>query len=126
MAATRRNAAPTRSPKRTLQLTPISRRPLDAAQSVEIAGLLTILSDPIRLRLLSIVAADGEVCSCDLEGPLDRTQPTISHHTRILAEAGLLTGERRGRWMFWHIPPDRLNSIQDLIRAADSCAVVLA
>ena len=53
----------------------------------------------MRLRLLSLVADGGEVCSCDLEVPLGKSQPTISHHTKALADAGLLTGEKRGRWM---------------------------
>lgn len=125
MAAARKAA--TAGPSRmTAVFTSVSRRQLDEAQSVDIAGLLAVLSDPIRLRLLSIVAAGGEVCSCELEGPLARTQPTISHHTRVLAAAGLLIGERRGRWMFWRVPPQQLSAIQDLIRAGEICASALA
>ena len=60
----------------------------------------------MRLRLLSIVAGAGEVCSCNLEGPLGKSQPTISHHTRVLADAGLIVGERRGRWMWWRVEPE--------------------
>ena len=67
------------------------------------------LADPVRLRLLSLIAASGEVCSCDLERPLGKSQPTISHHTKALAEAGLIVGEKRGRWMWWRIVPDRLD-----------------
>ncbi len=66
----------------------------------------------MRLRLLSIVAAQTEVCSCDLEGPLAKSQPTISHHTRVLAEAGLIVGEKRGRWMWWRVEPDRLAQVR--------------
>jgi ArsR family transcriptional regulator len=66
----------------------------------------------VRLRLLSIVAAQTEVCSCDLEGPLAKSQPTISHHTRVLAEAGLIVGEKRGRWMWWRVEPDRLAQVR--------------
>jgi ArsR family transcriptional regulator, arsenate/arsenite/antimonite-responsive transcriptional repressor len=66
------------------------------------------LADPVRLRLVNLVARGGEVCSCDLEAPLERSQPTISHHTKVLAEAGILTGERRGRWVWWRVVPERL------------------
>ena len=63
------------------------------------------LSDPVRLRLLSIVAAQGEVCSCHLQEPLGKSQPTISHHTRVLAEAGLIEGDKRGKWTWWRGGP---------------------
>lgn len=77
-----------------------------------IASVLGALSDPVRLRLLSLVAANGEVCSCDLEGPLGRSQPTISHHTRVLSEAGLLVGEKRGRWTWWRVVPEQLAAVR--------------
>jgi ArsR family transcriptional regulator len=86
--------------------------PLGEVEAVELAGVLTALADPVRLRLLSLVAAEGEVCSCALEEPLGKSQPTISHHTRVLAEAGLLTGEKRGRWMWWSIAPTRLAAVR--------------
>jgi ArsR family transcriptional regulator len=70
------------------------------------------LADPARLRVLSLIAAAGECCSCDLEEPLGRSQPTISHHTKVLAEAGLVTGEKRGRWMWWTIVPERLAELR--------------
>jgi ArsR family transcriptional regulator len=79
------------------------------------ASVLAALADPIRLRLLSIVAAEGEVCSCNLEGPLGKSQPTISHHTRILADAGLITGERRGKWSWWRVVPERLEEMRRLL-----------
>jgi ArsR family transcriptional regulator len=85
---------------------------LGDALSPEDAGHLArafaALSDPVRLRLLSMVAASGELCSCDLQGPLGRSQPTISHHTKALAEAGLITGEKRGRWTWWRVVPERV------------------
>src|SRR5258708_3787713 len=80
--------------------------PLGEAEAVELAEVLAALADPVRLRLLSLVAAEGEVCSCALEEPLGKSQPTISHHTRVLVEAGLLVGDKRGRWMWWSIAPD--------------------
>ena len=62
--------------------------PLDEADAGQLAAGFAALADPVRLRLLSLVAANGEVCSCDLQEPLGRSQPTISHHTKALAEAG--------------------------------------
>ena len=92
----------------------ITEAPLDEAEAAELARVLAALADPVRLRLLSLVADRGEVCSCELEEPLGRSQPTISHHTRILAEAGLLAGERRGRWVWWSVVPTRLASLRQV------------
>jgi ArsR family transcriptional regulator len=86
--------------------------PLNESEAAELARVLGALADPVRLRLLSLVAAQSEVCSCDLEAPLGRSQPTISHHTRVLSEAGLLVGEKRGRWMWWRVEPTRLASVR--------------
>ena len=91
---------------------PLLVAPLADDEATELALVFAALGDPVRLRLLSLVAAGGEVCSCDLEAPLGKSQPTISHHTRVLADAGLLTGEKRGRWMFWRIVPDRLAALR--------------
>ena len=86
----------------------------DAA--VDMARTLSALADPVRLRLLSLVATHGEVCSCDLEEPLGRSQPTISHHTRVLAEAGILVGEKRGRWVWWSLVPGALDRAGAFLR----------
>lgn len=86
--------------------------PITDAEAAELAQVLAALGDPVRLRLFSLVAAQGEVCSCDLEGPLARSQPTISHHTKILAEAGLITGEKRGKWTWWTVVPGRLAAVR--------------
>ena len=91
--------------------------PLSEAEAVELARVLGALSDPVRLRLLSLVASQVEICSCELEGPLTRSQPTISHHTKVLADAGLLIGERRGRWMWWRVDPDRLEAVRKALGA---------
>ena len=91
---------------------PVTEAPLSEDEAMELAGVLAALADPIRLRLLSLVASRGEVCSCELEGPLAKSQPTVSHHTKILAVAGLISGKKRGRWMWWHANPDRLASIR--------------
>jgi len=86
--------------------------PLGAGEAAELASLLAALADPVRLRLVSFVAANGRVCSCDLEGPLGKSQPTISHHTKVLTEAGLLVGEKVGRWTWWSLVPERLAQIR--------------
>jgi ArsR family transcriptional regulator len=86
--------------------------PLSHPDAVSLAHVLAALADPIRLQLYSIVAAQGEICSCDLEAPLGRSQPTISHHTKLLADAGLIAGEKRGRWVWWRIDPTRLADVR--------------
>jgi len=96
----------------------VTESPLSEVDSIELAKVLAAISDPVRLRLLSLVAANAEVCSCDLEAPLDRSQPTISHHTRVLSQAGLIRGERRGKWMWWRIEPDRLAAIRRALGGA--------
>lgn len=89
--------------------------PLSEADAVALAGALAVLADPVRLRLFSLVAAAGEVCSCDLQAELDKAQPTISHHTKALADAGLIVGEKRGRWMWWRIVPERLAALGEAL-----------
>lgn len=91
---------------------PLLAAPLADDEAGELARMFAALADPVRLRLISLVAAAGEVCSCDLEGPLGKSQPTVSHHTKALADAGLLTGEKRGRWMIWRIVPERLTALR--------------
>jgi ArsR family transcriptional regulator, arsenate/arsenite/antimonite-responsive transcriptional repressor len=91
--------------------------PLPEGEALELARVLGALADPVRLRLLSLVASQEEICSCDLEIPLDKSQPTISHHTKVLVDAGLLVGERRGRWMWWRVDPNRLASVRKALGA---------
>jgi ArsR family transcriptional regulator, arsenate/arsenite/antimonite-responsive transcriptional repressor len=81
---------------------------LGASQAEELAALLKAVADPGRLRLLSLVArgANGETCICDLTGPVGLSQPTVSHHMKILVEAGLLTREQRGKWAYYRLVPD--------------------
>ena len=95
--------------------TSVVEAPLSHPQAVNLAHVLAALSDPVRLQLFSLVAAQGEVCSCDLEAPLGRSQPTISHHTKLLAEAGLIIGEKRGTWVWWRIEPNRLAEIRSAL-----------
>jgi ArsR family transcriptional regulator len=89
--------------------------PLDLRQAEDLAHKFAALSDPVRLRLLSLIADAGEVCACDLLEPLGKSQPTVSHHTKILAEAGLITGEKRGRWVWWSVIPERLVEMRDAL-----------
>lgn len=79
---------------------------LDGEKAAGLAAMLHALADPVRLQMVAIIARSGEVCSCELEAPLGRSQSTISHHTKVLADAGVLAGERRGRWMWWKTVPD--------------------
>jgi len=89
--------------------------PLSEVEAADLAQIFSALSDPARLRMLSLIAAEEEVCSCALEDPLGKSQPTISHHTRILAAAGLIAGEKRGRWMWWRVVPERLNNVARIL-----------
>ena len=89
--------------------------PLKERDAVELARGFGALSDPVRLRLLSIIASSDEVCSCDLEAPLNRSQPTVSHHTKALAEAGLIAGEKRGKWTWWRVRPERVAALRDAL-----------
>ncbi|HVJ96092.1 MAG TPA: metalloregulator ArsR/SmtB family transcription factor [Acidimicrobiia bacterium] len=89
--------------------------PLNETDAADLARSFGALSDPVRLRLLSIIASADEVCSCELEAPLQRSQPTISHHTKVLAEAGLIVGEKRGKWMWWRAQPERIALLRDVL-----------
>jgi len=94
---------------------PLTETPLSEADASELAIVMAALSDPVRLRLLSLVASEGEVCSCNLEEPLGKSQPTISHHTRILSEAGLVVGEKRGKWTWWRTAPEQLEAVRRVL-----------
>jgi ArsR family transcriptional regulator len=93
----------------------LTEAPLGEEDAARVARVLAALADPVRLRLLSIVASSSEVCSCELEAPLGRSQPTVSHHTRVLEEAGLISGERRGRWTWWRVNPDTLAAVRKVL-----------
>jgi ArsR family transcriptional regulator, arsenate/arsenite/antimonite-responsive transcriptional repressor len=93
----------------------VTSAPMNEDEALELSRVLAALADPVRLRLLSLVASRDEICSCDLEGPLGKSQPTVSHHTKVLAEAGLLVGEKRGRWMWWRVDPHRLATVRQAL-----------
>ena len=86
--------------------------PLSEPEAERLAEVLAALADPVRLRLLSMVTAEDQVCSCDLERPLGRSQPTISHHTRVLCDAGLIVGDKVGKWTWWRAVPEQLAAVR--------------
>ncbi len=91
--------------------------PLDTLEAAELARGFNALSDPVRLKVLSILAdsPSGEVCVCDFVEPLAKSQPTISHHLKILSDAGLVHGDRRGRWVWYSIDRERLAGLRAAI-----------
>jgi ArsR family transcriptional regulator len=101
---------------------PLAREPLTPQAAESIAPLLKALADPVRLRLMSLVAShqDGEACICDLNAAFDLSQPTISHHLKVLHEVGLLDREKRGVWVYYRARPDALSALGTLIGAATS------
>ncbi|HEY8374388.1 MAG TPA: metalloregulator ArsR/SmtB family transcription factor [Pseudonocardiaceae bacterium] len=100
---------------------PVTRGPLSETQATELARMFKALADPVRLRLLSLIAShsDGEACVCDLTGAFDLTGPTISHHLKVLREAGLLTGERRGTWVYYRMRTELLAQLATVLVPAD-------
>lgn len=93
---------------------PLTSEALSEPDAVALADALKVLADPARLRLLSLVAssAEGEACACDLVEPLGRSQPTVSHHLALLVDAGFLTREKRGRWAWYRVVPERLEMLR--------------
>jgi ArsR family transcriptional regulator len=91
--------------------------PLDPTEAKQLALGFTALADPVRLQLLSILAAapDGEVCICDFVEPVGKSQPTVSHHMKILSAAGLVHGERRSKWVYYSLDRERLAALQAAI-----------
>ena len=96
---------------------PLTKEPLSEDQARRIVPLLKALADPVRLRLLSLVAShgDGEACVCDLNDAFDLSQPTISHHLKVLHEVGLLDRTKRGVWVYYSVKPDALADLGALI-----------
>ena len=96
---------------------PLSAEPLSQAQAEQVAPLLKALAEPVRLRLMSLIASHpgGEACVCDLNGAFDLSQPTISHHLKVLHEAGLVDRDKRGVWVYYRVRPQALASLGTLI-----------
>jgi len=88
--------------------------PIDESAAAELAKGFHALADPARLRLLSLIAAQraGEVCACDLVAPLGKSQPTVSHHLKVLYEAGLVDRDKRGSWIWYRVVPGRLDALR--------------
>lgn len=99
---------------------PVTGQVMDVMQAEALAGVLKAIAEPTRLRLLSLVAAhEGtEACVCDLTDPVGLSQPTVSHHLRVLVEAGLLEREQRGRWAYYRLIPDALQTLAQLLAAS--------
>ena len=91
---------------------------LEEAEAVDLAARFRVLADPARLRLLSLIGArpDG-VCACELVEPLGRSQPTVSHHLKVLHEAGLLERDRRGVWIWYRVIPEQVAALRDALAA---------
>ncbi|MGH8777199.1 MAG: ArsR/SmtB family transcription factor [Jiangellaceae bacterium] len=86
--------------------------PIADEHAAELATAFAALADPVRLRLFSMIACAGTCCSCDLVEPIGKSQPTVSHHTTVLAEAGLITGEKIGRWVNWSVVQDKVEQLR--------------
>jgi ArsR family transcriptional regulator len=99
----------------TICCEPVLASVLDEDAAEELAGAFKVLADPARLRLLSLIAAAGEVCACELVAPLGRSQPTVSHHLKVLHDAGLLDREKRGSWVWYRVVPERLAVLRDAL-----------
>jgi ArsR family transcriptional regulator len=102
---------------------PVLTAPLDERDAEELAGAFKVLADPARLRLMSLVAnsPNGEVCACELVASLGRSQPTISHHLSVLVDAGLLARERRGKWAWYSMVPERLAVLCQILAPSAAC-----
>ena len=88
---------------------------IDETEAEQLAGVLKALSDPVRLRLINLISRSGEVCACDLPAILERSQPTISHHLKVLVEAGLVEREQRGKWAWFQLRPEQFEAVSSAL-----------
>jgi ArsR family transcriptional regulator len=97
---------------------PLAAAPLSEDEAAQLAVQLKAVADPARLRLLSLILAspDDEACVCDLTEPVGLSQPTVSHHMKVLADAGLVLREKRGRWAYYRAVPDAMESLSRVLR----------
>jgi ArsR family transcriptional regulator, arsenate/arsenite/antimonite-responsive transcriptional repressor len=97
--------------------TPLSSAPLAAAAAAPLAQAFAALGDPVRLRLISLLltADGGEVCACDLVEPVGKSQPTVSHHLKVLRDAGLVTGTRRATYIWYAVVPEQLDALRSVL-----------
>lgn len=96
---------------------PITREVMDETHAASLARSMKALADPARLRILSMIAAhqDGEACVCDLTEPLGLSQPTVSHHLKVLMEAGFLDRTKRGTWAYYRITHGSLDAVSSFL-----------
>ncbi|WP_285788507.1 metalloregulator ArsR/SmtB family transcription factor [Micromonospora sp. NBRC 101691] len=94
---------------------PIAVRPMDADQAAAVAPMFKALGDPVRLRLMSMIASRPEICVCDLTPAFDLSGPTISHHLKVLRDAGLVDSERRGTWVWYRVRPEAFRQLGALL-----------
>ena len=99
---------------------PLTLEPISAAEATDLAAQLKAIADPARLRLISMVAAhdDQEACVCDLTEPLGLSQGTVSHHLKVLVDAGIFTRDKRGTWAYYRLVPGALDSIASVLVSA--------
>ena len=102
----------------TVRCSPLVRAPLTEREAADLAGVFKALGDPVRLRLLSLIAghAGGEACVCDIAAVVDVSQPTVSHHLKVLRTAGLLESERRASWVYYRVVPGVLDALAAALR----------
>jgi ArsR family transcriptional regulator len=101
---------------------PVAEAPLSEAEAEALASTLKVLADPARLRLVSFIAAqaEAEACVCNLTEPVRLSQPTVSHHLKLLLEAGILQREQRGRWAYYSLRPGALNAVASVFQTGGS------
>ena len=108
-------AAPLTSEDLATCCSPLTGGILDTASAERLAGVFKALADPARVKLLSLIAASGEACVCDLTDPLGLTQPTVSHHIKMLVDTGFVSREQRGKWAYYRVNNDALDKVAQLI-----------
>ncbi|TDD87720.1 transcriptional regulator [Saccharopolyspora karakumensis] len=103
----------------------VMREPLTVDQAADLAKVFKAIGEPVRLRLLSLIAshAGGEACVCDLTGAFELSGPTISHHLKVLREAGVIEGDRRGTWIYYRVKSDTLRLLSESLAPAQDVAV---
>ncbi|KWX03046.1 ArsR family transcriptional regulator [Carbonactinospora thermoautotrophica] len=107
--------------------TPLRGEKLSPQRAAVLADAFKALGDPVRLRILNLLltAPEGKVCACDLVDPVGRSQPTVSHHLKVLREAGLVTADRRGTWIFYSAVPERLEALTRVLNPGHQPAAVV-
>jgi ArsR family transcriptional regulator len=119
------NQMPIVTPRSEECCSPLVREPLSEAQAADLARVFKAVGEPVRLRLLSLIASHegGEACVCDLTDAFALTGPTISHHLKVLRESGLITGERRGTWIYYRVEPAALARMSAVLQPTETPAV---